>query len=374
MTLRLLYFVSHPIQYQAPLLRRIARQPGIELRVLFECDTSSGYFDAGFGQTLRWDVPLREGYDSELLGEVDMSLEIAAADAVWLHGWQSSQHRRALRAAHRAGKPVFMRGENTLAAMPDGPFPRSWAKRAYLRSIFARCDGFLTIGSDNADYYRHHGIPSNRLFPMPYAVDNLAFATAAARARPHREVFRRTLGLPEGLPIVLYCGKFVHRKHPEWLLEAWKRVQWPGKPPILLFVGGGEMEGDLRARATDGIAFLGFRNQGELPALYDLADVFVLPSEREPWGLAINEAMACGTPVIVSSEVGCARDLVDPSCGAVFSVGDTAALANALVDVLGRAETAGMAASEKIRSWDFESDVTGLLNALSRVSAAANPS
>ncbi len=373
MTVRLLYLVSHPIQYQAPLLRRIAREPGIALRVLFERDTSGGYYDPGFGQPLRWDVPLRDGYDSALLDEVDLSREIARADVVWLHGWQSPRLRRALVTAHRRGRPVLMRGENTTAAMPDGPFPRGWLKRAYLQRVFGRCAAFLTVGSQNADYYRRHGIAAEKLFSVPYAIDNAAFAAAAEAARGQRENLRRSLGLPEAAPVVLFCGKLMRRKRPDCLLAAWQRARWPSARPCLVFVGGGEMEGELSSKAGPGVHFLGFRNQGELPALYDLADVFVLPSEREPWGLAVNEAMACGTPVIVSSEVGCARDLVDAKCGAVVPVGDVDALGAALVDVVGRSEAAGAAARERIRSWDFEADVAGLQRALASVGAAGAP-
>ena len=66
--LRLGYLVSHPIQYQAPLLRRIAQEPDIELQVMFGSDFSvRGYRDEGFGAEVAWDVPLLEGYSSEFL-------------------------------------------------------------------------------------------------------------------------------------------------------------------------------------------------------------------------------------------------------------------------------------------------------------------
>ncbi len=79
----------------------------------------------------------------------------------------------------------------------------------------------------------------------------------------------------------------------------------------------------------------GFQNQTELPAWYAAADVLVLPSDGgETWGLVVNEALACGTPAVVSDAVGCAPDLAldrDPGrTGAVFAVGDPAALADAV--------------------------------------------
>lgn len=368
MTTRLLYLVSHPIQYQAPLLRLVAAEPGLDLRVLFERDTETGYHDPGFGRAVRWDVPLRDGYDSAVGG--DLVAEIAAADVVWLHGWQGARMRRALMLARRFAKPVLMRGENTDDAMPDGAGPRGWLKRRWLAWVFARVDRFLAVGSANAAYYRARGVAEGCIDHVPYAVDNESFATAAARARSAEPALRRALGLDPHRPVVLYAGKFIDRKNPHVLLEAWKRAPWPGRPPHLLFVGDGELRRRLEAAAEPGVVFAGFRNQSELPALYAMADVFVLAAEREPWGLAVNEAMACGTAVIVGDRVGAAADLVDSTCGATVPAGDPDALAAALVDVLGRAETAGRAAAAKVAGWNFAADLDGLRLALAAVRGA----
>jgi glycosyltransferase involved in cell wall biosynthesis len=101
-----------------------------------------------------------------------------------------------------------------------------------------------------------------------------------------------------------------------------------------------------------------------MPSFYDLADAFVLPAEREPWGLAVNESMACGTAVVVSDRVGCAPDLVDRACGAIVPFGDDTRLGLSLIDVLGRAESAGQEAARKIADWNFAADIRGLRRAL----------
>lgn len=360
-TTRLLYLVSHPIQYQAPLLRLIAAEPGIALRVLFERDTEAGYFDVGFDRHVRWDIPLRQGYDSALDAEVDLAAEIARVDVVWLHGWQGGRMRRALSLARRLGKPVLMRGENTDCAMPDGLGLRGVLKRCWLNWIFARVAGFLAIGSDNAAYYRARGIDPARIHLMPYAVDNAAFAAATPQGV---DALRQALGLDVGRPVVLYAGKLMPRKHPHTLLQAWRQADWRGRPPHLLYVGDGELRSELEGAATDGVVFAGFCNQKEMPDMYALADVFVLASEREPWGLAVNEAMAAGTAVIVSDQVGAAADLVDPACGRIVPAGDAGILAKALVEVLGRSQNAGRAAAAKVAGWNFAADVAGLKQAL----------
>ncbi len=362
--IRLLYVVSHPIQYQAPLLRLIAAQPDIRLRVLF-LRKPDGTLDPGFGRAVSWDVPLLEGYDHALFDYAALGREVWGADVVWLHGWQGWEMKVALLAVRMLGRPVLMRGENWDGAMPDGPGWRGVVKRAALRALFGLCQGFLAIGGRNAQYYTRLGVPPDRVFSMPYAVDNDFFARHAAAAPPN---LRARLGLPEERQVVLYAGKFSRRKHPHTLLAAWRKVfPSPGGRPILLFVGDGELAAELAAAAEEDVHFLGFRNQTEMPALYALADVFVLAAEREAWGLAINEAMASGTAVIASTQCGAAHDLVDEQVGAVVPPGDVEALAEALRRVLPRAQELGEQARRRIESWDFGADLRGLEQALERV-------
>lgn len=361
MTTRLLYLASHPIQYQAPLLRLLSTRSGLSLRVLFErIPPQTGSFDEGFGRQVAWDVPLLEGYESALLQPRQLASEIAAADVVWLHGWQNALFRKALGLASRLGKPVLMRGENWGGAMPDGSGLRRIIKRYYLHRILKRCTGFLAIGSANREYYLDHSVAPERVFMAPYAVDNDFFTGRAAAVRPRRSEIRRALGLDPTRPVILFSGKFQPRKRPDLVIGA---AALMAARPQVLFVGDGDMSAELR-RTAAGAVFAGFRNQTELPEIYAAADLFVLPSEREPWGLAVNEAMACGTPVVVSDQVGCHFDLVDETTGAVFPAGDVRALATAMSRVLEASPAAGAAALARVGSWNLGATVAGIEAAL----------
>ena len=113
-----------------------------------------------------------------------------------------------------------------------------------------------------------------------------------------------------------------------------------GKPVDLTFAGAGELEGNLKeAVRVAGVSanFLGFTNQSQLPQVYGNADVLVLPSgAEETWGLVVNEAMACGTPAVVSDAEGCGPDLVEPGVtGEVTPLDDVPALATGIDRVLG---------------------------------------
>jgi glycosyltransferase involved in cell wall biosynthesis len=380
MVVRLLYVVSHPIQYQVPLLRRIAAEPGIDLHVLYESDHSLGrFYDDGFGRQITWDTELKAGYRwSVLSNPSELRQHIKSADAVWLHGWNGRARIGALASRRRLGVPILMRGENNDLSMPDGIGLRGLAKRLFMKWLLARCDRFLCVGSDNRAYYRHRGVGDERLFLMPYAVDNLHFRSLADQAEGQTASLRRDLDIAEGRPVVLFAGKLQERKHPQVLLEAFARLDRAALgDPVLLLVGDGEERAVLEAKAASlggSVRLLGFRNQSELPAFYRLADVFVLASSREPWGLAVNEAMNAGTAVIVSEECGCAADLVTPQTGRVVPAGDPASLAACLGEMLGdRAACAAMgrAARDKVAEWDFEADVAGLKAALASLGLSA---
>ncbi len=395
---RLAYVVSHPIQYQAPLLRRIAREPGIDLTVLYSSDFSTReYKDRGFGREVAWDVPLLEGYKYKILPRLPGARKVYSAkapsrgylsafvsgkfDVAWVHGYHTANAMQAMMAARLTGAKTLVRSDSTLTDRE-----RSAGKQAVRRIFFGGLrglvDGVLTCGTRNAEYWRAM-LPGRPQFLMPYAVDNAWFAARASEARAKREDLRAELGLEAGRPVILYAGKLVERKRCADLVAAFGKLatgrRIPGtrgeRHPYLLIAGDGAERAGLEAQARElgdeareGIKFLGFRNQGELPALYELCEVFCLPSTHEPWGLAVNEVMACGRAVVVSDAVGCAVDLVtDGENGCVFAAGDVEALAGALRRVLENPEVAarmGALAAERLQSWDFEADVRGLRAAL----------
>ncbi len=380
MPLRLLYLVEKPIQYQTPLLRLIAEQPDIDLHVVFEHEgaASREEFDAGFGRPVRWDRSLLDGYSWEVVpDDRGVAERLAGRDALWMHGWAGRRARRALRAAGRAGVPVLMRGDTTPLANPDGTGLRGVLKRRYLSWIYSRCALFLCVGTQNRDYYRDHGASPEQLHAMPYAVDNDFFRARVAVAAARRDAFRSELGLEPGRPVVLFASKFQPRKNVPLLVEAFARLDPERhRHPYLLLVGDGEERGRLEREARDvaGVRLLGFRNQTELPAFFDLADVFVLASSREPWGLVVNEAMNGECAIVVSDECGCAPDLVPPECGRVLPAGQLAPLAAVLSELLADPQlcrSLGEAAAQHIRGWGLEASVRGLRGALGALGPSA---
>lgn len=388
---RLAYLVSHPIQYQAPLLKQLGEQPDIDLTVLFCSDLSiREYRDEGFGTAVKWDVPLLDGYRHEFLprlwGRDGLSfwnplnygirrrLRQGKFDALWVHGWGYWSHLYAIYRAHRLGIKVLLRGESGVHLGEARGLSR-WLRNRLMGFLRRHVSSFLTIGTFNREYYLRHGVSASRLFPVPYSVDNAFFRNLSDQAAVQREALRAELGLESGRPIILYASKMIGRKRPADLLDAYAGLSPDGAQeprPYLLFIGDGELRAGLEAQVARrnwrSIRFLGFKNQTELPRYFDLCDVFVLPSEREPWGLIVNEVMNAGRAVIVGDEVGCARDLVhDGENGYVVKTGDVPGLRDAIsrvVDDPRRARKMGQASLAIIGHWGFREDIQGIRAAL----------
>jgi glycosyltransferase involved in cell wall biosynthesis len=388
---RLAYLVSHPIQYQAPLLRLLAREPGLYLKAFFGANTTKGFHDPGFGIAVKWDVPLLEGYEHEFLPAlasreittvrplnwgIGRRLKQGAFDVLWVHGYTRLASLSGMIAAKRLGLKIMVRDEaNGIGVRPT--VAKTGARRFFYSALARLADVFLAIGTLNREYYRSLGITANRIFLVPYAVDNAFFRECATDARRRREELRRDLGLTAGRLVILFSGKLVPRKGPLLLADAYKRLSRDGRSepePYLLFAGDGELRGVIEKMAADmgwrSMRVLGFKNQTELPALYDLCELFVLPSFYEPWGLVVNEVMNAARPVIVSDRVGCWPDLVKPGInGAVFPAGDVAALADAMRGVVREREgllRMGEASRGLIEKWSFNEDLAGIRAALAR--------
>jgi glycosyltransferase involved in cell wall biosynthesis len=396
---RLAYLVSHPIQYQAPLLRRIAQEPDIDLTVFFGSDFSvRGYQDEGFGVGVKWDVPLLDGYRHEFLPSLRDNATVgvasplnygilsrlrgngdqgnAAFDVLWVHGYATANALHGMLAAKALGIPVLLRAESWLRDRARGGVKLA-AKQVFFEGLKQLVTGVLPIGTLNAAYWRHYLGDDFPASLMPYAVDNDYFQKQSQQAQAGRAELLAELKLDPSRPVILFASKLQSRKRCEDLLEAYKNLS-PGDgiepDPYLVIVGDGEERAALERRAAEskfnGVRFCGFRNQSELPRFFDIASVFVLPSRHEPWGLIVNEAMNAGRAVIVSDEVGSQPDLVtDGVEGCIFPAGDVEALTAALRRVLATPETAarmGQRGLERIRTWGFEEDVRGLRRAIAR--------
>jgi glycosyltransferase involved in cell wall biosynthesis len=387
---RLAIVTSHPIQYAAPLYAYLSRDPTLALTVLYCSDSSlRGARDPGFGAELSWDIDLLAGYASIFLGErsrtrdvggfwslicPELAWEIRSAryDAVWIHGQQFAAYVLAFALAKLQGIPVLTRGDTHLGL--SRPPLRAALRRVLLGLQYRHIDRFLAVGSKNREYYRAFGVPDERIFDVPFSVDNERFVRGSALSPDERRAARARLGAKDGHVVLLYASKLMRRKHPDDLLRAAAKLQGRGHPVHVVIAGSGELDEELRQLAAgldllERVCFAGFVNQRALPALYGACDIFVLPAEDEPWGLIVNEVMCAGLPVVVGAEVGCAPDLVQPNVnGALCEPGNPATLAAVLEPLVADAALRarmGEASRRRIASHGYEQCRLGLRAALS---------
>lgn len=376
---KIAYFVSHPIQYQAPLLRKITEECDFDLHVFFLSDLSTGaYVDSGFGQSIEWDIPLTDGYSHEFLDSVfesgDFSLKNPKVklgsvyravrqqpwDAVWVHGYGNIALLAVLALARMFKIPYFFRGESNLLCSSPTPL-----KDKFVTSLVKNARALLWVSSDNRDYYSHYGAHDSQLHFMPYAVDNLAFQ----QKKVERESADST-----NVVTFLFASKFIERKNASLLIEAFAQLPKSHQEQARLkMAGSGPLQAELEKLSTvlgveDRVQFLGFVNQGDMPRLLSNSDVFVLPSQKEPFGLIVNEAMNLAKPVIVTDQVGCARDLVKSGeNGWMVNANDVSSLMSALKSAIERRSTLstmGVASLAMINNWSYEQDVEGLSKAV----------
>jgi glycosyltransferase involved in cell wall biosynthesis len=384
--LRVLAVATHPVQYQVPLFRRMAAREDLELRVAY-CTLrgAEAAHDPEFGATVKWDVPLLDGYSWihvpnrgsgaesffglrntglwKLIREGKFDAVLCYASYVQATFWI------AYFAAKLSGAAFLFGTDATTLAPRDG---RSWKitlKKLLWPRLFRLADQVIVPSSGTRDLMLSLGVSDDRITLTPYTVDNAWWIQRSSQI--DREAVRTSWGASPTDAVILFCAKLQPWKRPLDLLHAFAKLNLANTR--LVFAGSGPLRAQLEAEALtlgvdSRVRFLGFVNQSQLPAVYRSADLMVLPSEYEPFAVVVNEAMCCGCPVIASDRVGAARDLVAAvNPGFVFRCGDVDALAAVLRNGVGdrvRLRALGNLGIAHMHSWSPERNIAATVEAI----------
>ncbi len=358
---RLLVILSHPVQYFSPLFVELAKRPGLDVEVWFgHRGAVSGMRDEQFGTEISWGTDLLEGYRHRFFRNFSLRPRLGThfwgvlnpgmifalirnrPDAVLIPGWAYASYPLMWIFAMLLGVPVWIRTDNPWSQEKLKSGAKQKLKNWFLRRMaFPSVSRFLAVGKNNADWYQHLGVSENRIVNTPHAVDTDHFYLAPVERDKCRMEIRSQFGIPVDACLFLFVGKLMDKKRPMDVLRAASNI--PGCN--VLFAGAGHLGAELRStaqqKAQGRIHFAGFVNQVELPSLYAAADMLILPSGMgEAWGLVVNEAMACGLPVLVSDLCGCTPDLVrDGVNGFQFPCGDVASLQKLMQRCIDQPET-----------------------------------
>jgi glycosyltransferase involved in cell wall biosynthesis len=380
---RLAIVASHVIQYQDPFFRLLAKESDLDLTVIY-CSSAGAetYRDEDMKTTLRWDIDLLQGYRHVTLhnfgfgdgytrlinpGIVPAIVRGRYDAVIFMLGWGSITALLGIAACRISQTPFFLYGDSSFP--PPETSLRAKLRATFIRAVFRLASGFMTSGVLNAEYYRHYGGDPKTFFLLPWAVDNERFERAGRMTAAERDELRARCGIDRDRIVFLFSAKLVPRKDPLTLVRAYDRMQHRDRAAVV-FMGDGELRPRIEASASAGIHLIGFVNQSDIPKHYAMCDVFVLPSLYEPRGAVINEAMACGLPVIVTDACGSIGDIVlEDENAFIYPAGDADALARQM-DVMtsddALRERMARRSREIIAGWDFARGVDGVKAMLNR--------
>ncbi len=370
---RLAIITTHPIQYYAPVFSKLAKQQGIEIKVFYTWEKEAAKFDRDFGKEVEWDIPLLDGYEYSFVPnnnnagsgfwEVNnpgliAAIKVWSATAVLVIGWNYRSHLKAM--LHFKNRiPILFRGDSTLLDETGGI--QKWARRIFLKWIYRHIDYAFYVGKANKAYFLKHGIKEHQLVFTPHAIDNNRFGQLNAEQEIFIKNTRLSLGIADDDITIVYCGKLLAKKNPLLLAQAVKNLNH--KNLHVVFVGDGVLQPELKENIEgfERMHLLPFQNQTMMPAIYRLGEIFCLPSAGpgETWGLAVNEAMASGTAVLVSDKVGCTTDLVQEGInGYSFRSNDINDLKDKINKMISNRDilaSMGAASVILIQNWNFDS-------------------
>jgi glycosyltransferase involved in cell wall biosynthesis len=303
--------------YRIPLFNALAKKAEVDLHVIFLAENDP--------QLREWRTQTEEiRFSYEVLPSwrrrigtynvlfnrgVSSALARAVPDAILCGGYNYVASWQALSWARKHKVPFFLWSESHTRELRDRRAPVEFLKKRFIRN----CTGFVVPGKAAFEYLRAHDVNENMVFIAPNAVDNEFFAAAATAAREQAVKYRTELDLPGRY--FLFAGRLVRDKGVFELLTAYARLEDALREQVgLVFVGDGSARHSLEQQAPvispGSIKFAGFAQKEELAIYYALAEMLILPTYTDAWGLVVNEGMACGLTVILSSVAGCAADLL----------------------------------------------------------------
>lgn len=303
--------------YRIPVFNAGALRPELDLHVIFlsENDPSLRQWRV-YKEEIKFQYEVlpswrqRLGRHNLLINRgVFSALNRLRPDAVLCGGYNYTASWQAAFWAKSNRVPLLLWSESTALDLRRGHPPVEFVKARFL----SMCQAFVVPGKSSFRYLQGLGIGTKKIFTAPNAVDNALFAALAEEARRDQSQVRTRHSLPARF--FLYVGRMVAVKGVFELLEAYAQLDPEVRRQIgLVFVGDGPGLMKLKEAAAGiepgTIQFAGFVHREELAEFYALSDALISPTHSDTWGLVVNEAMACGLPVIVSNVAGCSEDLV----------------------------------------------------------------
>jgi glycosyltransferase involved in cell wall biosynthesis len=392
-----------PFYYHAPLYRSLAGADDIDLMVYYCSDETLRGKDVqrmyGIKQSFSNEAVLQEypylflknysptpSYFKWPFGLMNFGvwneLRKGKYDLVILQSWTNVTWLVAFLAGRLYGsKVVFMTDENILAK-DKKPFWKKILKRLLIGDIlFKSASGFLTSGTANEQLYEYFAVPKQKLFRFSFSWGYNYVLRKADELLPQRSALRESMGIHPDEFVVLYVGRLAKEKNLFTLLDGYQSLSHQHKK--LLLVGSGplvsEIQDYINANHIPNVSFMGFQDRSAIFHFYAVADVLVLPSSYEPWGIVVNEAMCFKLPIVASDRVGAAVDMVkDGENGYLFHYQSAKELSHSIEKIMAmdvaQRERMGQSSRKHVEAWVASLDapliIKGAIDALKKKSSS----
>ena len=363
-----------PTSYRAPLFDLIAARPGVDLFVVYVAHAVAGRtwdvqvnhahaFLSGFAlpgarRVLRHDYPVTPS--------IFRALERRGPDLVVVSGWSTFGAQAAIVWCRVRRVPYVLVVESH-----DRDPRTTWrrlVKNAVVPRVVRRSAGVLVTGSLVRSSMLARGARPDRMEIFANTIDVDGFGSRATALRARRAELRAGLGIGDGEVAVVCVARLVADKALDTLIRA---AAATGPGVVTIVVGEGPERGRLEALARElgsRVVFTGAIAWDRIVEVYAASDVFALVSRHEPWGVVVNEAAACGLPLVLSDHVGAAHDLLrSGENGVLVPLDDVAATTAALSELAGDESLRlrfGERSRELVGGWGYSSSVEGFIRLL----------
>ncbi len=375
--MRVLLLNNVPAPYFDPLFESLAQESGWELTVCYSANWNQ---DVGWKEKA---IHFNHSHKTIILDQQNPGLKslsgsaIAASatlfqllrqerpDYLLIYGYTLLPQLTAILWAMIGGTPFGVAGDANFYLDAAKGLKRS-IKTFWLRMVARRAAALICNGTANRLFWQSYGARPEQMFEARFAVDNDFFAQTSEARKEDAKDLRHRLGIEDKI-VFLFVGRLVKRKNVDLIIRAVRQTD--DERIAIVIAGSGEEREALEKLAADDprIFFSGNVPQNELPLYYAMADALLLPATNEPWGLVVNEAMACGLAVIAHKHCGAAIDLVGKDNGVALESFSADELADAMKlitfdDML--RPSMQKRSREKIADWTIAEAARGIIRAV----------
>jgi glycosyltransferase involved in cell wall biosynthesis len=390
--MKIAVLMLNPVHYFVPLYKELSKKSGWDLTIFYTSRINiSNEKEPESNKSIDWggENSLLNGYNYVFLKKVFPNLKHGSflghfnpgiipailkyrPDVIIIHGYAYLTSWIAMAISKLLKVKVIMKGE--INELQERSRFKNIIRKPIVKMIFGTCDHFFAIGTLNKNYYLNSGIPENKISMVPFCVNNDFFFSQFDKLKENQKNIKKKYGISDNAFVIISVGKLIGRKRHEDILNAVSLLSRNStKEYHILLVGDGPEKCNLQSCADEkkltNITITGFVKQDQLSEFYSVSDVFILCSQKETWGLVVNEAMCHALPVILSDKVGCVPDLVSESNGFVYPCGNVELLAECIQKISNNKylKLLGLESRKIISNWGWNEAVQGMITGINRL-------